>query len=278
MKAYPTLLGILYNPISIFKVLQNNVDVSHTVQSQSVFYHWDNHGKISGLSQSEVGNKVKSTMEESSKFTSNANYLIITLGTSIVYRLKTSNEIVGNCHKIPAKEFTKAMLSREDIITAFSKTYQHLIRQNTTLQILFTVSPVRHIRDGLVENNLSKAILIETVHDLTSRYDQVHYFPSYEIMLDELRDYRFYSKDFIHPSKEAVDYIWGKFCETYMDTETIHFIKEWSKIKHALSHKPFQPRSEDHQKFIKQTMIKLESLKSKIDISTELETLQHQVI
>lgn len=269
--------GTIYNPISIFKLLRNESVGNHITESQGVFYHWDCHGQISGLTQSEAQHSFSEQLNESNDFLKKSNWLIITLGTSIVYRLKSTNQIVANCHKIPSSEFHKEFLSTEEIIDDFNKTFNYLRNQIPNLNVILTVSPVRHVKDGLIENNLSKSILLAAVHDIVLGQDKVSYFPSYEIVIDELRDYRFYKKDMIHPSEEAVEYVWNRFAETYFDQETTNFLKEWSKIKSALQHKPFQPGSSKHQQFLSNTLDQLDKLNDLIDTSVEKEMIQKQL-
>lgn len=266
--------GTLYNPISIFKTLSTKLDPTHSIESQGVFYHWDCHGKISGLTKGELHDSVSHVSDNSLSFLENANFSIITLGTSFVYKLNSSGNIVANCHKLPSDNFSKFILSMDEITDSFKDLHETL-KKNLT--IIFTVSPVRHIRDGLVENNLSKAILIESVHELVSRYENVYYFPAYEIMNDELRDYRFFANDMVHPSPQAVDYIWEKFIQCYCDTETLKFMSGWNKIMSALQHTPFQPKSKEHQKFLNKTLEKLNELGKEVDVTREIETIENQL-
>jgi hypothetical protein len=276
-KSLSNPFGTIYNPHTIFKLLRNEVLKDDILESQGVFYHWDCHGQVSGLSKSKLAVSFSEIRNQSNEFVRNTNWLIITLGTSIVYRFKASNKIVGNCHKIPATEFNKEFLSSSEIVDDFNKTLDSLKERNPKLNVILTVSPVRHIKDGFVENNLSKSILIESVHQMVSAHSYVHYFPSYEIMMDELRDYRFYKKDMIHPSEEAIEYIWKRFAETYVDKETFEFLNEWSKIKSALHHKPFQPDSTKHQQFLKNTIEQLNKLNDLVDTRVEREMLQKQL-
>ncbi len=267
--------GTLYNPISIFKSISGSLNKENTIESGGVFYHWDCHGKISGLSNGEVEKQVEITQVSSTNFLSSATVIILTLGTSYVYQHRSTNEIVANCHKVPSKEFTKQLLTKEEIVQSFSDLYSNL---NSNLKIVLTVSPVRHIRDGLVENNLSKARLIESVYEIVQAHENVSYFPSYEIMNDELRDYRFFAQDMIHPSEQAVDYIWKKFSDHFFDQKTKTFIDDWNKVLSALNHAPFQPKSKEHQRFLKKTMSTLENLKDQIDVSNELKAIQKQIL
>lgn len=272
-KALSNPFGTIYNPHSIFKLLANAVEKNHLVESQGVHYHWDTHGSISGLSAQECSQLFEDRMKETQAFLKQTKWLIITLGTSIAY--ERNNEIVANCHKVPQAQFNKRFLSQKEIIEQFASLYANL---DPDLLIIFTVSPVRHIRDGLVENNRSKAILIDAVHQIVADYENVQYFPSYEILIDELRDYRFYSEDMIHPSQQAIDYVWKRFSETYFDEDTRSFIKDWSKVKSAIDHRPFQPHSESHQKFLQSTLKKLQALNEKVDLSVEMEEIKNQLI
>ena len=266
--------GTLYNPVSIFKTVESPLTPDSIVESQGVFYHYDCHGSISGLTREEAVKKVEKTSQESSAFLAQSKYLLLTLGTSFVYRRKDSNEIVANCHKIPGAQFSKELLTVSQIVEAFSTMKESLTGNQ---KIILTVSPVRHIRDGLIDNNLGKAVLLESVHEIVKKYDDVDYFPAYEIMIDELRDYRFYSKDMIHPSGEAIDYIWSKFQEIYLDEETRKLTDAWSDLRMAIEHRPFQPESKKHQQFLQKTHEKVRSWKSMVDVSRELKTLESQM-
>lgn len=264
--------GTIYNPHSLFKLLTDQVSSEHIVESQGVFYHWDAHGLISGLSKEEVIQLMNLKRKETQAFLANAKWLILTLGTAHVYELPNEN-IVANCHKVPSLKFKKRLLSKKEIYDQFKGLHSYLTKINPYLNILFTVSPVRHIRDGLVENNQSKSVLISTIHSITNNYEKVSYFPSYEILIDELRDYRFYDSDMIHPSSEASQYIWERFKETFFDLETKDILLEWSKIRTAINHKPFQPQSESHQNFLRNTLQRCETLMGKVDIQNEINSL-----
>ncbi|MEP5611741.1 MAG: GSCFA domain-containing protein [Cyclobacteriaceae bacterium] len=266
--------GTLYNPLSIFKTLRGDLDPSNTIENQGVFYHWDYHGKISSLSDEDLEKKVVSSLSASNNFLANSKYLIVTLGTSFVYELNETSQVVANCHKVPASKFRRRLLDKDEIVQSFGSLHEKL---NPNLTIVFTVSPVRHAKDGLVENNLSKAILLQAVHQTVNDYENVEYFPAFEIMNDELRDYRFFAEDMVHPSQQAVDYIWQKFSDVYFDDNLKAFIQDWAKIRHAINHKPFQPKSAQHIDFVKRTISKLHQLGDRVDVSHELETLQSQL-
>ncbi len=275
-------LGIIYNPYSIFKnlklLLSEGLDPNNFIKNGDVYFHWDTHSAISGTNF----NHFKELLEEKSRISKRslvaAEWLIITFGTVYAYRYKGNDKIVANCHKVPQKEFEKQTLTREEIVEDYHETMEVVRTINPNIKVILTVSPVRHIRDGLVENNISKAILLQAVNEIVKSDNACSYFPSYEIMIDELRDYRFYKSDMIHPSQQAIRYIWNKFSQVYFDQETIKFISNWSKILKSLSHRPFHPNTAEHQKFLTSTIGKLEELEDKVDVTEEINHVKRQII
>ncbi|MEM0938289.1 MAG: GSCFA domain-containing protein [Bacteroidota bacterium] len=271
-------LGTIFNPSSIFKILSGNIDPTNSVEKNGIHYHWDAHSKISSLDFQHLQQTIQEKIATSEKFLQKSKWLIITFGTAWTYKQRSSKNIVANCHKVDTSEFYKELLDVKLIVDAFRDFKMHIIKINPYINIILTVSPVRHTRDGLVENNRSKARLIEAVHDIVERFENVDYFPAYELMIDELRDYRFYATDLVHPSDQAVDYLWTRLAETYFSDETLSFIKEWQQIETALNHKPFQLKSKAHQKFLAETLAKLEKLNEKVDLSVEMEEIKSQII
>jgi len=175
----------------------------------------------------------------------------ITYGTSWVYRYKSSNSIVANCHKVPQSQFNKEILSIDTIEQSIHNTIDLIQKVNPTCSFIFTISPVRHMKDGFIENQLSKAHLISALHNfVTLSLSKCNYFPSYEIMMDELRDYRFYAEDMLHPSQTAIDYIWDRFFENYISEENHATMEEVCNIQKGLAHRPFYPNSVGHQNFL----------------------------
>lgn len=268
--------GTLYNPISLFHTLEKGLDQDGTVEHEGVWYHWQAHGAISALSHAELLNTCSTTNAQSQTMLKQAKWLVLTLGTSHVYEHPSAG-VVANCHRIPQSTFTKRLLKVDEIIEGFTSLHSMLTKVNPSANIILTVSPVRHIRDGLIENNRSKSILIQAVHQLVDAFENVQYFPSYEILIDELRDYRFYAEDYVHPSKQAIDYIWEQFSRCYLDADTQAFIESWNKIRQALNHRPFHPQSPAHQQFIKETLNKLKRLSNQADFSKEIEQLREQL-
>ena len=270
--------GTIYNPISQFKILRGEINENRIIENQGIYYHWDAHSKVSSLKEEDLLTLINEKQKEIQSELQRANWLIITFGSAFAYHPKSTGDLVANCHKRAAGEFQKVLLTTEAITTKFEKMIKHLAELNPNLNIILTVSPVRHTRDGLVENNRSKARLIEACHSIIESYDRCSYFPAYEILLDELREYRFYAKDKVHPSSEAIDYIWKRFTETYFDKKTHEFLKKWSSIKSALAHRPFHSESDQHQTFLKNTIQELRVLEDDVDISTELSLLEGQLV
>jgi hypothetical protein len=192
---------------------------------------------------------INDSRQKAHEFLKSANWLIITLGSAFVYQLETG-EVVANCHKVPADKFRKKLLPVEDALSTLDNMIHRLFIFNQDLRIIFTVSPVRHLRDGFVENNRSKAVLIQAVHHLVEKFSGLYYFPAYELVIDDLRDYRFYAEDMVHPNYMATDYVWEKFCEACIKKNTRDIMKEINQVNAAKAHKPFQPRSMAHKAFL----------------------------
>jgi len=271
-------LGTLYSPSSIAKVLTGDINLNRTIENKGVHYHWDAHGEIAALEQNQLKIELKDQLEKSKGFLESSKWTIITLGTAWVYYYLPSGEIVANCHKVQNEKFNKKLLPIGSIIDSLLKSIDHLKKLNANTNVIFTVSPVRHIKDGLIENNRSKARLLEAVHEVVARDQNFFYFPSYEICIDELRDYRFYAKDLVHPSSQAIDYIWERFSDLFFDDETKRFLNKWNKLSAALNHKPFLPRSDEHQKFLRSTLEKLEGLSQEVDLSGEIASVKAQLL
>jgi len=271
--------GILYNPISISIALnrilhRELVREDELVQHNGLWFSWDHHGCFSDRDRSKAIQNMNEDIEKGYEYLQGASCLIITWGSAFVYELKGESRIVGNCHKLPAATFAKRLLSTDEIKDAFVETFQRIQEINASIRILMTVSPVRHLSEGLIQNNRSKAVLISAIHEIVESFDPVEYFPAYEILMDDLRDYRFYGKDLVHPSEEAVNYIWELFQSSLMKAETISLSKKIMKIQKSLSHKPFHPELEEHQRFLKRTYQNMIEMQQRgIDFSREIAEL-----
>jgi hypothetical protein len=270
--------GTIYNPVSLSELLMDDLLPEATVKQKGIYYHWQMHGQVSALSEEELKGIVQEKRNTFQEALQSANWLILTLGSAYAYRIKSTGQLVANCHKVPQTTFTKELLSVEEMSRKLIDIIEWLSSHKSKLKIILTVSPVRHVRDGLIESNRSKARLIESAHLLCDTSEIVSYFPAYEILIDELRDYRFYSKDRVHPSDEAIEYVWKRFEETYFDNETSQFIKNWSQIRSALNHRPYHPESPEHQSFLRATIDKLNALAGQVDVSTEVSLLERQLL
>jgi hypothetical protein len=271
--------GTGYNPISIHKGLTLTEIPAHSfIQSEDIHLHYDFHSNFSATSHEVLQQKMQKCIDDTRSFLKNASWLMITYGTAWVYHRKETGDIVSNCHKQNAVLFDKSLLSQKQILESFSELHQKLKADYPNLRIILTVSPVRHLKDTLELNSVSKSILRLSCHTLAEQYDDVEYFPAFEMMMDDLRDYRFYKSDMIHPSSEAEDYIWENFVARYGDPLFLDFIKKWKAIQAALAHKPFHPQSTGHQHFISDTLRKLEELSHLVDVKEETTLLRRQLV
>lgn len=254
--------GILFHPAAIHRFL-NNVHSEKRFSEADVFYHneqWHSYQAHSGLNSSEkneILEKLNNAIDETRDFLSSATHIVLTPGTAWGYRFKETGELVANCHKVPQKNFDKELTDAKDDLLSCVKLLKEI---NPSIEIIFTVSPVRHLKDGFVENQQSKALLISAVHDIITKEANTNYFPSYEIMMDELRDYRFYAEDMMHPNSVAIDYIWEKFGEAWLSSEAFQIMKRIDGIQKGLAHRPFSETSEAHQKFKKDLQEKIRAL------------------
>lgn len=243
--------GIIYNPIALFttvaQIFENKQYVNEDLLcNKSLYYSFNHHGEFSDVDANKVLNKINTTIKEAHVAYTKSKYIFFTLGTSMVYEHKQTGEIVANCHKLPADLFSKRMLTITEIKAAFLS----IIKKLKDKKIIFTVSPVRHWRDGAVENQRSKSILIESIHQLLHEQENCYYFPAYEIVMDELRDYRFYNSDMLHPNEMAIRYIWQRFSETYFTPETIAINNKILKIRQLLQHKVKHTGTKEYADFL----------------------------
>ena len=263
-------VGILFHPLAIEKLIDFAVSEKQFTE-KDIFFHnerwhcFDVHSDLSNSSRDELLESLNAIIKSTNQQITESTHFIITYGTSWVYRNIESDSIVANCHKVPQKQFKKELLSIEEIEKSIANTLKLIHAVNPKCKITFTVSPVRHIKDGFVENQWSKANLISAIHSvLKTEHCKLNnvYFPSYEIMMDELRDYRFYAEDMLHPNQVAIDYIWKRFKETTISETAFAVMDKVESIQKSLSHKPFNPNSESHLKFetkVRENITKLEN-------------------
>lgn len=249
--------GIIFNPVSIEKIVARAVDQRMFTEAD-IFFHnerfhcYEVHSDLSLPNKKEFLEHLNAIVTSTHQQIKEATHIVITYGTSWVYREKERSVVVANCHKMPQTHFDKHILSVATIETAIQNTVNAIRRLNPNCAFLFTISPVRHTKDGFVENQRSKAHLITALQNLLSAQQLSYsdYFPAYEIVMDELRDYRFYGNDLLHPSTMAIDYIWERFKETTIATTALSTLDDIDSIQKGLLHKPFHPESESHQKFV----------------------------
>lgn len=276
--------GTIFNPVSVALLLEacarKNHDLKHSmVERDSIWYNYNLHSSISSPDKQELLDLIDQHIIRTAEQLKKARLLIVTLGTAIGYKLADTGDVVANCHKLPAKLFNRELLPAETITQSLDKAFTQLKEVNPALQIILTVSPVRHVKETLVLNSVSKATLRLACHELSEQHAFAHYFPAFEIMVDDLRDYRFYGQDMLHPTSVAEDYIWEKFTSAYYHPSFREFTVEWAKIKRAVAHKPFQPGAPAHQDFLKNTLQQLNQLAEKyaIEVTTERNKLLQQL-
>ena len=262
--------GILFNPISIANAILSYAE-NKIYTRDDFFLHnelwnsWQHHSRFSGTDKEAVLKNINKSQASASKALANYDWLFVTLGSAFVYEREEissgyfNNRVVANCHKIPTDKFTRRLLSFTEVEDALKKILTKALELNPAIKIVFTVSPVRHLREGFIENNRSKATLIQAVHNVVDN-QTVHYFPAYELIIDDLRDYRFYAEDMVHPNYSATNYVWEKFIKACVDEGAQDIMKEVYAIKAAVDHKPFNEQSEQHKKFKERYLAKILTL------------------
>lgn len=276
--------GTIFNPVSVASLLKATTGQAHNldqslVQRDGIWYNYNLHSSISSPDKQLLLGLIEQRIAQTTEQLKKAKVLIVTLGTAIGYKLAETGAVVANCHKLPAKLFKRKFLSTEIIVSSLEAAFEQIKETNPGLQIILTVSPVRHVKETLQLNSVSKATLRLASHELSEKHPHVHYFPAFEIMVDDLRDYRFYSEDMLHPTSVAEDYIWEKFTAAYYHTSFQEFLKEWAKLKRAVQHRPFHSEAPAHQTFIRNTLQQLDQLAEKhsLDLTEEKNTLLRQL-
>jgi hypothetical protein len=272
--------GILYNPESIansLKILLETRKFSENdlFQDQGLWNSFYHHSRFSDVDKAVALEKINNRISLSSEFLKKADFLIITFGTAWVYEYKETGKIVSNCHKIPASEFKRYRLGVDEITETYRELLNEIRETNPGLKVIFTVSPIRHWKDGAVENQVSKATLLLAVDRLRNEYSEqvCSYFPAYELMMDELRDYRFYAEDMLHLSPVAVDYIFDRFCSSIISKKAMNISKKVMKIRKAIQHRTVNTKSTEYKKFLITNLSEINNLSSdfpEIDFSPEI--------
>lgn len=259
--------GILFHPLAIEKLITNAINEKEYTQEDVFFLNeqwhcYDAHSKLSAPTSEEIINSLNAQIKLANKKIHESTHIIITLGTSWMYRHIESDTIVANCHKVPQKNFLKELLSVDDIVQSLEGLIGLIKSINNNTSVIFTVSPVRHLKDGVVENTQSKSHLLSAIHQVVDARKQLYYFPSFEIMMDELRDYRFYNEDMIHPNTTAIKYIWNCFSKVWLSKKAHATMKDVDEVQKGLKHKPFNQNSAAYQEFLQNLEKKKKSLSS----------------
>ncbi|MFA9290427.1 MAG: GSCFA domain-containing protein [Solirubrobacteraceae bacterium] len=271
--------GVVFHPMAIENSLHRIIKLMpyntlEIFKNDELYFSWDHSSIFNTTSLEETLFKINEGINEANIKLQKANIFIITLATSWAYRLKKTDKIVSNCHKVPNIEFKKILLTEQEIENALKSTVNLLNKLPQEIKIIFTVSPVRHTRDGLVENSVSKSRLLNAVYNLTQTVENVSYFPSYEILIDELRDYRFFKEDMIHPTQQAVEYIWQKFSESFFTPTTQEMVNKVLRIKKLEEHKPKNTQTIAFKKLVNNTIKEMQELEVFFGVNTFKEEIE----
>lgn len=288
-RKFPVLVnpfGVVYNPISVALVLNRIADgtpytESDILKRNGIWFSFDHHTTFSSHSQAQCLQNINTSLAQAHSLWNKADRLIVTFGTARVYRYNETNRPVANCHKIPAREFTHQLLTVNSIVEEWNDLLKKQLACKPNLKVLFTVSPVRHWKDGAAGNQISKSTLLLAISQLVSMFpDNVFYFPSYEIMMDDLRDYRFYNDDMLHPNSQAISYIWSRFVSSVLSSPAGLLLTEVQKLQKAVNHRPFNTQSDEYRKHVALTLDKISAFVSKhsnIDFSKEISSLTNRI-
>ena len=255
---------------------QVDIDEALFLERDETAFHYSCHSSVWAESKNDLKKKLQDLQSSVAKELKESKLLILTFGTAFLYQL-VSGKPVANCHKQPKDTFIKGLSSPEEIQNVFYSFYTQLKKQNPKIQILLTVSPVRHIRDGVHENNLSKSALLLACDAIQNTFEDLHYFPAYEIVMDELRDYRFYEKDRVHPNDEAIAYVWDKFAEAILTKDSLSLNRDLDKLFLSINHKAFIETSIAHKRFLQKTMASALALNEKVDLKEEIKELKKRL-
>ena len=280
--------GILFNPVSVANAITSyienrKIDTAQQFYLNEGWHSWNHHSRFSAPGKEEALEKINQSTHDANGFLKTADFIVITLGSAWTYQLTELAEngvpgaVAANNHKAPASWFNRKLMAVEEVLRVLDNMIHRLFHFNPSLHIIFTISPVRHLREGVVENNRSKAVLIQAVHHLVDKFEGLYYFPAYELVIDDLRDYRFYAEDLVHPNYFATEYVWEKFCFACMNESTRKIMDEIKHINLAFRHKPFNPDSDQHKKFLTSSLEKTRNLKDQypfLDLDREIQYFQ----
>ncbi|MBC7775525.1 MAG: GSCFA domain-containing protein [Phycisphaerae bacterium] len=286
--AFTNPFGIVYNPVSMAHCLERILAgdqpfaEAELFENAGLWHSWEHHGRFSKPDKSEALEGINAAYLQASEYLKNTDFLLLTFGTSDVFALRETGQVVANNHKMPAALFAPRRLSVSEIVERTLTVLQKIksvayLKGVPHFKVILTVSPVRHLRNGLVQNQRSKAALLLACEEICAQLDYAHYFPAYELLLDDLRDYRFYAADMVHPSEVAVDYVWQFFSDTFFDEKTRRLNERIEKIQAAAQHRPFHPDTEQHRTFLRTQMEAISRLKQEmpgLDFGAEEETFK----
>jgi hypothetical protein len=269
--------GIIFNPVSVAACLRDLARNQLYTQDHLFYLHdgwhsWLHHSRFSDPEPEQALHKMNTAIQEAHNFAKRAKWLVITLGSAFAYRHTEMDMHVSNNHRAPHQDFTKELLDTEFITTQLQQGIEQVRALNPTLKVIFTISPVRHLRDGVIDNNRSKARLIESVHRICESVPDCYYFPSYEIVIDELRDYRFYDTDMAHPNYQATNYVWQRFQDALIPASDVALLQDLEQLRLAMQHKPFNENSAAHSAFKQAMLQKIVALQARapyLDLSAE---------
>ncbi|MDN3607571.1 GSCFA domain-containing protein [Kaistella yonginensis] len=262
--------GTLFNPFSINTAVKKLHEAQYYEESDLISFNeevisLDHHSSFNSRFVHQTLDKINFQIEQGNQFLRKTNWIVITYGSSFIYEFLPKKKLVANCHKIPAKYFEKRLLTNVELTDSIRETIVNLTDiGKEDIQILFTVSPVRHTKDGMVENNVSKSKLITALQEVLPQFEHCHYLPVYEIVMDDLRDYRFYKEDLVHPNSQAINYIWEKFGNAYFSDETMDFIEENFKIAKSLGHKTTDEKNPKYQEFLEKLYSRISVQQAKV--------------
>jgi hypothetical protein len=259
--------GILFNPVSIAKAIEGYIDNKQFSENDlfaanDLWNSWEHHTRFSAVNKQDCLAGINKSQQQAHEFLKHADWVFITLGSAFVY--KHSGNVVANCHKIPTDKFEKKLLSVDEVVATLDTLMHRIKNFNAKAKIIFTISPVRHLRDGFVENNRSKATLIQAVHHMVDKFEGLFYFPAYELIIDDLRDYRFFAEDLAHPNYAATNYVWEKLKPCCIDEASLQIMEKINEINAAMAHKPFNETSAAHLAFKQKYLQKTKQLQQQL--------------
>lgn len=259
--------GIVFNPRSMAASLQRIIDnkaftADDLVQHNGLWHGFEAHGRLSGTGQAEVLERLNQSLQRWHRQIRVSSWLMLTFGSAYVYRHLATGRYVANCHKIPQAAYSKELPGKDAIVGELSAVLNNLKAMNPTCRVLLTVSPVKHLRDGVVENSLSKAILLQSAHELAAQHPQCAYFPAYELVTDDLRDYRFFEADMAHPNRQAIDYVWSKFAGAYFSDDTLALNQKLEELDKARQHRFLHNEPQAIKAFKESYALKIKALKA----------------